>query len=79
MTTADLVHRAMSEIIKKVNYTFGGISNEAELRYCVGDPILDALCDAWGYKAKLEETVKDQKDHRLPVSFLRILLFLGAL
>lgn len=77
MTPADLVHRAMSEIIKKVNFMFGGISNEAELRYCVGDPILDALCDAWGYKAKLEETVKDQKDHHLPVSFLRILLFRG--
>ena len=55
-----------------------GISNLAELRYCVSDPILEAICDAWGYKVKLEETMKDQKDHHLPVSFLlspRILLF----
>lgn len=77
MTPADLVHRAIAEIIKKVNFTLGEISNEAELQYCVGDPILDALCDAWGYKAKLEETVRNQKDHHLPVSFLRILLFQG--
>ena len=49
--------------------------NEAELWYCVGD--LDALCDAWGYKAILEETVKDQHDHHLPVSFLRSLPFRG--
>ena len=36
------------------------IQNEAELRFCIGDPILCAICDAWGYKARLEESVKDQ-------------------
>ena len=36
------------------------IQNEAELRFCIGDPILCGICDAWGYKARLEESVKDQ-------------------
>ena len=36
------------------------IRNEAELRFCIGDPILCGICDTWQYKAKLEESVKDQ-------------------
>ena len=52
-------------------------------RYCVGGPILDAICHAWGYKAKLEESVTNQKNHQLPVSdfflSLHILLFCSLL
>ena len=36
------------------------IRNEAELRFCIGDPILCGICDTWKYKAKLEESVKSQ-------------------
>lgn len=79
MTPADLVQRTITEILRKLGFLLGGITNEAELQYCVGDPILDAICNAWGYKAKLEESVKNQKDHQLHVSVfflsLRILLF----
>ena len=34
------------------------IRNEAELRFCIGDPIICSICDAWRYKAKLEECEK---------------------
>ena len=36
------------------------IRNEAELRFCIGDPLLCSICDTWKYKAKLEESVKNQ-------------------
>ena len=36
------------------------IRNEAELRFCIGDPLLCSICDTWHYRAKLEESVKDQ-------------------
>ena len=36
------------------------IRNEAELRFCIGDPILCGICDTWKYKAELEESVKSQ-------------------
>ena len=44
------------------------IQNEAELRFCIGDPILCAICDAWGYKARLEESVKSQSAAEQPGS-----------
>ena len=44
------------------------IQNEAELRFCIGDPILCAVCDAWGYKARLEESVRGQSAAAQPGS-----------
>ena len=46
-------------IVRKVRQLMG-IRNEAELRYCISDPILDGICDAWTYEAKLEESVSEQ-------------------
>jgi hypothetical protein len=36
------------------------IRNETEVRFCIGGPISCGICNAWGYKTKLEESVKDQ-------------------
>ena len=47
----------MKNIYRMVNQE---IRNEAELRFCIGDPVLCAICDAWKYRAKLEESVKNQ-------------------
>lgn len=79
LTPVDLVQKTSAKILKKLGHMKLGITNETELRYCVGDPILEAICNAWGYKARLEESIKSQKDHELLVSVfflsLRILLF----
>ena len=32
------------------------------------------FCNAWGYKAKLEESVKDQKNHQLPDQVIQLVL-----
>ena len=54
----------MKNIYRMVNQE---IRNEAELRFCIGDPVLCAICDAWKYRAKLEESVKNQTKLSAPL------------
>ena len=42
------------------------VTNEAQLRFCISDPILCGICDTWGYRTKLEESVKDRTDEDGP-------------
>lgn len=54
---------AAGEIMTNCSHVGYTIKNEAELRYCVGDPLLRAICNTWKYTARLEESVKQQRDH----------------
>lgn len=68
MTPTGIAMRAAAEIMTNCNHVDYDIKNEAEVRYCVGDPILQVICNTWGYKARLEESVKAQRRH-IQVSF----------
>ena len=35
------------------------LSNEAETRYSVCDPVISLLCDTFNFKVKLEESIKE--------------------
>lgn len=63
MTPTGIAMSTAAEIMTKCNHVDYEIKNEAELRYCVGDPILQCICTTWGYKARLEESVKAQRRH----------------
>ena len=61
MLLSSVVTKASMQIMKNVcRMVNQEIRNEAELRFCIGDPILCAICNAWKYRAKLEESVKNQ-------------------
>ena len=75
MTPTEVVYELAARVLKNKNRLKDGITNEAELRYCLGDPILEALCNTWGYNAKLEETVKLQREQLLPVSSFYLNVF----
>ena len=58
---SSIVATVSSKIMKNLRYLMNQeIRNEAELHFCIGDPILCGVCDAWKYHAKLEESVKAQ-------------------
>ena len=64
MSISFLVERTSTSIMNNLGRMFDQkIRNAAELRYCIGDPILSSICDAWHYKAKLEESVKDHTNN----------------
>ena len=49
--------------IMKKFYRCGEIRNRTELRYVVGDPIMEMLCDTFQLHVKLEETVQHNLQH----------------
>lgn len=69
VTPTDIAMTVAGEIGAKCCEVDNNIKNKAELYYCVGDPILHAICSTWGYKVHLEESVKQQREH-IQVSFL---------
>lgn len=53
LDTQSEVFKNLSRLHKK------RLTNEAEVRYCICNPIMDMVCDTFDYKLKLEVTVKD--------------------
>ena len=45
VTPTGIAMTAAAEIMSNLNHVDYDIRNEAELRYCVGDPLLHAICN----------------------------------
>ena len=57
-----LVQQTSAEILKKSSVLLGGITNEAELRYCVGDSILQCM----GLQGKIGRVCEGSKESPAP-------------
>ena len=56
------VLEASAEFLKcKARLLKGSAENESETRYCICNPIVSMMCDAFKYVLKLEETVRESR------------------